>query len=217
MFKNVILVVLLITLAFSMKIGNKKKCRALVLEGGGDKGSYQVGVLKAFVENLPKEEVAYDVVTGVSVGSINAGAVTLHDIGEEKAAVDWMYDLWSVLKASDVYENWPWGYIQGFTYEEGLWNNQPLRDFLTARLKDFKEEKVYRKTNIIAVDFDTGEVVRYNETTPFQQLPNTVVASASMPFAFPHAHMDNHTLVDGGTVWNIDLNGAIDRCREVVR
>jgi len=31
-----------------------KKCRALVLEGGADLGSYQAGSIKAFVENLPK-------------------------------------------------------------------------------------------------------------------------------------------------------------------
>lgn len=56
----------------------------LSLEGGGDKGSYEAGVLKAFVESLPPNEVIYDVVTGVSVGAINAMAIALHPKGEEK-------------------------------------------------------------------------------------------------------------------------------------
>ena len=37
-----------------------------------------------------------------------------------------------------------------------------------------------------------------------------------MPFAFPHAHLDGHSFVDGGTVWNVDIVGAIERCREIV-
>lgn len=52
-----LLLSLLLVGAMSMNLKSAKKCRALVLEGGGDKGSYEVGVLKAFVDNLPPEEV----------------------------------------------------------------------------------------------------------------------------------------------------------------
>lgn len=200
----------------AMNLKNTKKWRALVLEGGGDKGSYEVGVLKAFVENLPPEEVMYDVVTGVSVGSINAMGIGLHKIGEEKVAVEWMYKLWSNLNASNIYINWPYGIIEGIFYREGLWTNQPEFDYLSARFDDFKDHKVYRKININTCDFDTGEVYKYNETAPPNKIAAAVVASTSMPFAFPHAKLDNHTFVDGGSVWNIDLSGAIDRWKEIV-
>ena len=43
-----------------------------VKTGGGDKGAFEVGVLKEFLKKLPAEETAYDVVTGVSVGALNA-------------------------------------------------------------------------------------------------------------------------------------------------
>lgn len=158
----------------------------------------------------------YDVVTGVSVGSINAMGISLHKIGEERAAAMWMDRLWSNLNASNIYENWPYGVIEGIFFREGLWTNQPELEYLSARFDDFEDHKIYRRVNINTCDFDTGEVFKYNETTPLDKIAAAVVASTSMPFAFPHAKLDNHTFVDGGSVWNIDLSGAIDRCKEVV-
>ena len=45
-----------------------EKMRAIVLSGGGSKGAYQIGVWKA----LRKLKLKYDVVTGTSVGALNA-------------------------------------------------------------------------------------------------------------------------------------------------
>jgi NTE family protein len=49
---------------------------ALVLGGGGAKGAYEAGVLKA----LKKLKYKYDIVTGTSVGSINGAAAAQGDI-----------------------------------------------------------------------------------------------------------------------------------------
>ena len=46
--------------------------RAIVLSGGGSKGSYEVGVWKA----LRKLNIKYDIVTGTSVGALNAALMT---------------------------------------------------------------------------------------------------------------------------------------------
>lgn len=40
------------------------------MEGGADLGAYEAGVIQAFIENLPAEEVAWDLFSGISVGSI---------------------------------------------------------------------------------------------------------------------------------------------------
>ena len=42
--------------------------RAVVLSGGGSKGAYEIGVWKA----LRKLHISYDIVTGTSVGALNA-------------------------------------------------------------------------------------------------------------------------------------------------
>lgn len=68
----------------------RKKCKALVLEGGGDKGAYQVGALRGLVDNLPPKEVEYDVVTGVSIGAINAVGFSFFKKGDEDAASAWL-------------------------------------------------------------------------------------------------------------------------------
>lgn len=213
---TILLVILQFTVTWGMQLKKSKKCRALVLEGGGDKGSFQAGALQAFVDNLPEEEIMYDVVTGVSVGAINAAALSLHEIGKEKEAVEFANNMWKNITSDKIYTSWPLGYLQGLVFEEGLWNNAVELPFLNGTFYSFGNQTIYRKTNIITVDFDNGDIITFDETTPVEKLAKAIVASTSMPFAFPHMHMDNHTYVDGGSVWNIDLSGAIERCHEVV-
>ena len=62
--------------------GKEKRCRLLSLSGGGAKGAYAVGVLKGVLENLEGDEGEYDVLSGVSVGSINALGMSMFDYGE---------------------------------------------------------------------------------------------------------------------------------------
>ena len=45
---------------------------ALVLSGGGARGAYQVGVLKALAEDVHAGTNPFRVITGLSVGAINA-------------------------------------------------------------------------------------------------------------------------------------------------
>ncbi|MDF2677235.1 MAG: patatin family phospholipase, partial [Bacillota bacterium] len=53
---------------------NKKKI-GIVLEGGGAKGSYEIGVQKA----LNELEIKYDYVVGTSIGSLNAVSYVLNE------------------------------------------------------------------------------------------------------------------------------------------
>jgi len=54
----------------------------LSISGGGAKGAYAVGALKGVLENLKGDEGEYDVLSGVSVGSINALGMSMYDYGE---------------------------------------------------------------------------------------------------------------------------------------
>ena len=58
---------------------------------------YEVGVLQSFLDNLPAEEVAYDVVTGVSIGAVNSGTIGIFETGQEKEAFDLVYSYWADL------------------------------------------------------------------------------------------------------------------------
>ena len=67
-----------------------EKCRALVLEGGGDKGAYQVGAIRGLYEKLGQAEGTYDVLSGVSIGSMNSFAYSLHPAGREDETTRWL-------------------------------------------------------------------------------------------------------------------------------
>lgn len=51
---------------------------ALMLPGGGARGSYQVGVLKAMAEYLPGPESPFRIIAGTSAGAINAAVMASH-------------------------------------------------------------------------------------------------------------------------------------------
>lgn len=62
--KVAIICVLFATLFAQAAFAEQKVCRALVLEAGGDLGSFEAGAIQALVDLLPEEEVKYDVFTG---------------------------------------------------------------------------------------------------------------------------------------------------------
>ena len=102
------------TKCLNPKMEKAEKCYVLALEGGGDKGAYQAGVLKGMMNKLEKEKRPYDIVTGISVGSINAGSFLTFAKGEEAEAADFLLDAWRNIKDnSDIYQNWNYGILQG--------------------------------------------------------------------------------------------------------
>ena len=86
---------------------SRKTCKALVLRGCGKRAMYQVGVLKALVENTETEETDYDVFAGVSSGSVNACTLAKHGKGEMVEAIADLEEFirWNVPEQG--YENWP--------------------------------------------------------------------------------------------------------------
>lgn len=66
------------------------------MSGGGSKGAFEAGVLYGLVMNdQNKTKYEYDVVTGVSAGSINTGAVSLFKPGDEVNMVQFLSDTWA--------------------------------------------------------------------------------------------------------------------------
>ena len=96
------------------KIANEKKTkipgkfRILALSGGGAKGAYQAGAIKGLVERLGFE-AEYDLVTGVSVGSINMAVMASFPIGKECEAAESLESLWKCIEGSkDIYKQRSW-------------------------------------------------------------------------------------------------------------
>jgi NTE family protein len=51
------------------------------MRGGGTKGAYEVGALKAMADMLEPIDIAYDVLAGVSIGALNAAMFATFERG----------------------------------------------------------------------------------------------------------------------------------------
>ena len=123
---------LLITLGLLLgatTVESKKVCRALALSGGANKGAYEMGVLKGLTQLLPAEEYAWDVVTGVSAGAINAGGMSIFPVGMEKEMVEFMQAILENLQTEYIYTYWDGPIGTGF-FEAGFFNDTPMQTFL---------------------------------------------------------------------------------------
>jgi len=117
------------------------KCRALALRGGGTKGAYEVGVLKAVINELDPIEYAYDVVVGVSIGALNAAFLSVFDKGQEKEAVDFMENVWNTTSPSDLYTWWPYVNIAAGIWRSSFLDSTPLHN----RVRGYIEGKTFKR------------------------------------------------------------------------
>jgi len=77
--------------------------KALILPGAGARGAYQVGVLKALAEMLPRRaRNPFNVISGASAGAINAAVLASRAQNFEAAVAD-MLAVWSNFSAGQVY------------------------------------------------------------------------------------------------------------------
>lgn len=101
--------------------------RALVLQGGGALGAYEVGVFKALYEKLfTPGEPLFDIVAGASIGAVNSCILVNHVIQNHNSwenSWDTLYRFWDDLKNptpwNDFANEW-WDYWHNF---REIWNN----------------------------------------------------------------------------------------------
>lgn len=122
------------------------------MRGGGTKGAYEVGVLKAMTDMLIPIEYAYDVLVGVSCGGINAGMMATYDRGQEKVIVDYLWDAWSKLPVTDFWSHWTLGPL------EGLWRSSFLNSssMVSALKALIGKREIKRGLALQSVDLNTG-------------------------------------------------------------
>jgi predicted acylesterase/phospholipase RssA len=213
--RSLIIYVLIASLALAAST-EQDKCRGLVLSGGGDVGSYQAGVLTTLIDELESIDTQYDVVSGVSVGSLNGAAISLFPKGEEQEFKEFIMDIWHSVKTSTVFKLWPGGIKEGIFDRIALFDNEPLKDLLREKMSD----KVLERTFIAGTcDTDAGtfEAFRYegNQQPLSDHMFESILASSAMPGIFPPTLRDGKVLLDGGMVWTSDINSAIAECRSL--
>ncbi|MEM7083541.1 MAG: patatin-like phospholipase family protein [Pseudomonadota bacterium] len=76
----------------------------LVLPGGGARGAYQAGVLKAVSDMLPGDSNPFPVVSGTSAGAINATVVANNALNFH-AGIDDLVEVWGNFHCAQVYRS----------------------------------------------------------------------------------------------------------------
>ncbi|WP_133127593.1 patatin-like phospholipase family protein [Legionella nagasakiensis] len=76
--------------------------KALYLAGGGARGAYQAGVLKAIAQILQVKTLPFDMVSGVSIGSINASIIAQH-ADDFPAGIEKLETLWREIRCQNIF------------------------------------------------------------------------------------------------------------------
>ncbi|HIS37991.1 MAG TPA: patatin-like phospholipase family protein [Candidatus Onthousia faecavium] len=180
---------------------------AVVLSGGGAKGSYQLGVWKA----LRELHIKYDIVTGTSIGALNGVLMC------EK----------SYFKAKEIWKRINMEYL----FNELPKSNKSLdivklfgNKFIKNGGMDIEKietiiEKCVNKRKFYNSDIDFG-LISYNVTTrkpliltkdniPSNKLVDYLMASATCFPAFKMKEIDGNKYIDGGYYDNLPVELAM--------
>ena len=162
-----------------------KKKVGLVLPGGGARGAYQVGVLKAFLEiSNTKSQSPFDIFSGTSAGAIN-GAFLASGAHTFDHSVNSLVDIWSNFTSNKVYKTDPITMLKSsihwfLTIISGgvlvpnpisLLDNQPLKNLLRETIK-FPSIQSNIDSSVIASLAVTSASYRTRKSCTFFQANN---------------------------------------------
>lgn len=212
---------------------------ALYLAGGGARGAYQAGVLKAISQILQTKTLPFSMVSGVSVGSMNA-AILVEHANDFPTGVEKLEALWSEIHCQKIFNS--------SNYELGksvarnishlfikqrksgfLLDTEPLRELITSNI-NFEKIKQNISNNLL----DTMEVIsncyETQQTISFYQHYNSdfedwqyprhlsqrtdlcmehILASSALPLFFPTVKINGLHFGDGSMGLVSPLRGAV--------
>lgn len=183
--------------------------KALVLSGGGSKGSYQIGVWKA----LRELKFDFDIVTGTSVGALNGALIVQHNY--HKAIKIWNKINLKVLFGEDATEttnNLELYKMYGKEFlENGGMDVSELENIIQEALnpKRFFNSKInYGLVTYNLTDDEPLEIQKKDIENNL--LSDYLMASASCFPAFQEKVIKGEKYIDGGYHDNLPINLAIE-------
>ena len=149
---------------------------ALVMQGGGARAAYQVGVLKALSEILGHpEENPFPIITGTSAGAINAAVLAVHADNFARG-VETLVNVWSNFTPDQVYRTdfpgvarnsfkWLSAFLFGAitkNHRVSLFDNSPLAELITKHVDLPKiaahiDSGVLRAVSVTAAGYTSGQ------------------------------------------------------------
>ena len=140
---------------------------------------------------------------------MNAAFVSGFEVGDEVAMTEFLSDTWANMRTEDIWVERSDGNIVNWLMDyPSLYDTTPAFETIkriTSPFGDFK-----RKISVTANDINTGELQTFNQDNiSFEELPYATFGSASIPLMWPPTHFRDYQLIDGGSVFNINLESAI--------
>lgn len=184
--------------------GSGRRKTALILSGGGARGAYEVGVVKALMEH----GIIFDLIIGTSIGAINAACVAQDDFER------WQ-QMWCRIRCEDVFHPLNLKRVmQLFRGQcKGILDNSPLEQLLRRNL-DLERIKMSRSivgwcmTDLCT---QTTSLATADMMADLDELVDTLMASSAVPLAFPPRSVGGTGLyIDGGMVRNTPMKFALD-------
>ncbi|HOJ63270.1 MAG TPA: patatin-like phospholipase family protein [Spirochaetota bacterium] len=190
---------------------------ALVLSGGGAKGSYQIGVWRA----LRELNIKINAIIGCSVGSLNGALMILDEYEKalelwENISTDKVVDIPSdILKDGiiDVSKLSPKKLLelQKDIIKKGGFSIKPLEDLITKIIDEKKVRESKIDFGLVTYEVNNLKPVEiFIEDIPSGKLKDYLLASATLP-GFKITTIDNKKYLDGGLYDNIPINLAKKR------
>jgi NTE family protein len=197
---------------------------ALVLQGGGALGAYELGAARALYEN---PSFAPDVIAGVSIGAITAALLARP--GGGRKPLEALEAFWREVTVPGTflppplrpfasflgnrkfflprldYLVWPtWTYF---------YQTAPLRETLSqlVDIDALADPRAVPKLLVSATDVEKGEIVYFRSDGKEGPLTlDHVMASGSLPPAFPETVIKERSYWDGGLFDNTPLGAVLD-------
>ena len=179
---------------------SKKIKVGLMLGGGGAKGSYQIGVIKALKEAKLLDFVK--VISGTSIGAINTMLLM------SKSSLEKMDEIWDIMNNEGIYGDG----VQYTTKRHNIISLEPLYELLCqkVRLKKVRKSRyigyataaqmLTKQHNMLTQLMPSTMQIQRFKLNTFHEPHRAVLASASIPVLFGITHIDGIPYVDGGVL-----------------
>ena len=185
---------------------NAAPVRALVLAGGGAKGSYHVGVYRA----LQQLGWVPDIITGASVGALNGVLFTMGKVQEAE-------DIWRSMELHDVLElpattekQELYNFFMDVVRSGGL-NVEPLGETIDRYIDEDAARHSPIRFGLVMTELSTMRSIRCPiEQIPAGQLKDYMLASSACFPALRPREIDGVKYIDGGWRDNMPLDLAKD-------
>lgn len=185
-------------------IDSPRRKTALVLSGGGARGAYEVGVVKALLEH----NVSFDLSIGTSIGAINSAFIAQGDIEQWER-------MWRGLRSNDIFHPLTLRRITQLLRGtvRGLLDNSPLEQLLRRELDLDKIKLSQTIVGWCMTDLCTQDtsLATADMMADMEELIDTLMATSAVPLAFPPRPVAGKGLyIDGGLVRNTPMKFALE-------